>query len=162
MSDAICPPKQDDNSVQLLGGCSCGNIRLHVKLSKPANGFGPRDCDCSFCRKHGAMYLSDPNGSLQIQVNDTALVGEHRQGPEGQANFMFCKCCGVLTNVLHKCAEDGRLIGAVNSRAMNKFDKLFAEPVTVSPKLLTIEEKLQRWKMNWFGNVVLTNTTDKS
>ena len=136
---------------RLSGGCHCGNVALKVQLSRAADSFRPRVCDCEFCRKHGAAYLSDPDGALLLQVRDAALLGSYRQG-SGAAEMLVCRSCGVLIGALYRDGE--KLYGVVNSLALEAPQQLGAQQ-PVSPRTLTSEQKQQRWRQLWFANVTL-------
>jgi len=41
-------------------------------MEKSPPEFEPRAYDCSFCGQHQARAISDPNGALQISVEDGA------------------------------------------------------------------------------------------
>jgi len=138
--------------IKLKGGCHCGNIQLEVGLSRLPAEYNPRACDCDFCMKHGAAYLSDPDGSLSIRVKDGRLLGRYRQG-SGQAEFLLCSNCGVLVAVSYQ--EAGQTIAAVNSLVIE--DARFGEKTAVSPKKLGRDEKTKRWKDIWFRNVGFTD-----
>ncbi|TAJ92246.1 MAG: aldehyde-activating protein [Gammaproteobacteria bacterium] len=133
----------------LKGKCHCGNIRVAIELPDAPGGYGPRACDCEFCRKHGASYISDPHGSLRIEVETSRLLGKYRQGGE-IADCIFCSRCGVLVGVLYQ--ESGLLYAAVNSSILEDNGCLGAK-ISVSPKELTVSEKVRRWKELWFSNV---------
>ena len=133
------------------GGCHCGNIALEIELTEPPGAFRPRACDCDFCRKHAAAYLSDPRGRLTIRVERGSDLGRYRQG-DGLADFLFCRRCGVLAGVTRM--DGSRLRGAVNARAV--LDLAGIGPETpVSPKTLSAEAKTERWKGIWFSDVTL-------
>jgi len=137
---------------KLAGACHCGNIHISIALAQPPASYAPRTCDCDFCRKHGASYLSDPHGSLQLDVRDTAFMGKYRHGSQ-MADFLFCSRCGVLIGVLY---QDGkRMYGTVNCAALHQAEALGA-PRTVSPKLLASSEKTARWTALWFPDVHIT------
>ncbi|NWK78372.1 GFA family protein [Aquitalea sp. LB_tupeE] len=138
--------------VQLSGACHCGNIHLHLELSRPLADYNPRTCDCDFCRKHGASYLSDPHGRLQIAVRDTAGMGKYRHGSQ-LADFLFCTRCGVLVGVLYQ--DGSRLYGTVNCAALHETEAL-GTPVSVSPRQLDSSEKTARWSTLWFPDVRIT------
>ena len=70
--------------VQLSGGCHCGNLRLQVELTRIPGEYSPRACDCDFCCKHGAAWLSDPQGSLRISVRDAGQLVGNMSGGEKQ------------------------------------------------------------------------------
>jgi hypothetical protein len=134
---------------KVTGGCHCGNIIAEVELTAAPDICHPRACDCDFCRKHSAAYLSDPKGSLVIQIKNAAEVATYRQG-NGLAEFILCRTCGVLVAVLLR--SDVRIHGAVNVRAFEP-GVTFADERTVSPKKLSGDEKLKRWQDVWFANV---------
>src|SRR5688572_19722659 len=96
------------------GGCHCGNLVVEVDLSSEPAGYQPRACDCSFCRAHGAAWISDAKGSLVLRVKEPSERGIYRQGSE-QAELVLCRRCGVLVCVLLQ--DGGKLFGAVNAKA---------------------------------------------
>jgi hypothetical protein len=124
-----------------------------MDLTREPGAYNPRACDCTFCRKHGASYVSDAKGSLAIRIADQHHVGKYRQDG-GLAEFLLCRTCGVLVGVLY--SHDGRLYGAINTNVTDARESFGAEQ-TVSPKKLSGNEKVQRWQELWFPNVNLIN-----
>ena len=135
----------------LAGSCHCGAIRVSVGLARAPASYAPRACDCSFCRKHAAAYVSDPAGSLRISVAEPQHLGLYEQG-SGSADCLVCTRCGVLVGVAYN--EHGRIFATLNSRLVDG-DVRFAEPVAVSPQTLSAAEKIARWKALWFAAVVI-------
>lgn len=131
------------------GGCHCGNILVVIELARAPSAYNPRACDCEFCRKHGASYVSDAQGSVQIRIKDEHQSGRYRQG-SGLADFLVCRNCGVLVGVLHR--SDERLFAAINTKAVDVRATFGAEQ-SVSPKKLSDSEKVERWQDVWFSNV---------
>ena len=137
------------NIYKCLGGCHCGNIGLEIKVTNEPDSFNPRACDCDFCTKHGASYISDNNGELTIHLLNASQLNKYRHGNK-IADFLICQICGVLVCA---CYEDrGHLYATVNSKAIAQNNHFGIETV-VSPKLLSSEEKTQRWKDVWFSKV---------
>ena len=134
---------------KLNGSCHCENIHFELELSHAPDTYNPRACDCDFCRKHGASYLSDPDGSLTIHVKNERLLGKYRQG-SGTAECLVCKNCGVLIGVAYR--NEGAIFATINSNAVDA-GATFGERKAVSPKTLTANEKVERWKSIWFSNV---------
>ena len=99
----------------LSGGCHCGNIRIELELTRAPESYNPRACDCDFCTKHSAAYVSEPKGSLAIRVKDAGKIGRYRQG-NGIAEFLICTNCGVLVGVVYDA--EGRVYGAANAKAI--------------------------------------------
>lgn len=135
----------------LSGGCHCGNILLDIGLPQALTSYRPRACDCDFCRKHSAAYISDPQGSLGINIKNEGQTGRYRQG-SGQAEFLVCRNCGVLVGVLYM--SEGRLYGAANARAVEG-ETGFGPEQPVSPKTLSAGDKAKRWQDVWFSNVTV-------
>lgn len=132
------------------GNCHCGNIQVTLQLSDTPQNYSPRTCDCDFCLKHAASYISDSNGSIVFEVNHKDQLGKYRQG-SNSADFLFCKTCGILAGVVY---EDGdQKFSAINSRILEPLK--FKPEVFVSPKKLKADEKTNRWKQVWFSQVVI-------
>ena len=131
------------------GGCHCGNIRVELQLPRDPGAYALRACDCDFCRKHGAAYVSDPHALLTLRIRDERGAGTYRQG-SGQAEMLLCRDCGVLVGALHRA--DGRLYGAVNARVIDGGTRFGAEQ-PVSPQTLSAEDKVRRWQEIWCANV---------
>jgi len=126
------------------GGCHCGALRWRFETAHVLAELGPRACDCDFCMRHRAAWISDPQGRLRI--GDGPQVQRYRQG-SGQAEFLLCGTCGVLAAVMAR-TSDGHLLGAVNRNAFDLRDA-FAGETVVSPQVLTAETKLARWTQLW-------------
>ena len=135
----------------LSGGCHCGNIHIDMALTKASAEYSPRACDCDFCRKHGASYISDPQGTLRMTVRNFADFGRYKQG-SGASDCLFCRNCGVLVG--YSYAENGQIYAVVNSRAVDGAAQ-FGTETAASPKLLPQEKKTERWKQIWFRDVVI-------
>ncbi|MFZ5844514.1 MAG: aldehyde-activating protein [Pseudomonadota bacterium] len=139
----------------LTGSCYCGNLQLAIGLSQSPADYQPRACDCEFCCKHGAAWLSDPDGVLTITVRDDARLRRLKQGDE-LAEFLLCADCGVVVAVSYEAA--GTRFAAINARAVTlpaDRAQAFAEPVPASPKRLSAAEKTARWQQLWFRGVIL-------
>jgi hypothetical protein len=136
---------------KLSGGCHCGNIQVELELSGTPDTFHPRACDCDFCRKHSATYVSDAQGSLVIRLKHEADSGRYHQG-SGLAECLLCRNCGVLIGALYQ--SDTLLYATVNVKAVDAGVTFGAEQ-PVSPKQLSQSEKVKRWRDLWFSNVLI-------
>ena len=136
----------------LKGGCYCGKVRIAFGTSKSPTDLIPRVCDCAFCSKHGASYISDPDGSLAIQAKGLDTLSEYRHGAE-IARFLMCRSCGVLVAVVF---DDGAAsYGTLNVRCLEDPVEL-GPPQVVSPRKFTPEEKRRRWARLWTPGVQLS------
>ena len=133
----------------LQGGCHCGAISLAFSTALVPADTAPRACDCSFCRAHGAAWVSDANAQLIIHAHRPERLRRYRQGSLA-AQFLLCGGCGVLVAVVF---EDGeRTYAAVNTGCLEE-RAAFAPTASASPQRLSPEEKLARWRQLWIGEV---------
>ena len=129
-----------------IGGCHCGMLRWNLESTLCVTNFTPRACDCDFCTRHHAAWISDPKGTLTLHVLQTGVLQRYRQGSE-QAEFIICRDCGVLVAVVATDTR-GTLLGAVNRNAFDHREAFPAEEI-VSPQRLSPEQKLARWSEAW-------------
>ncbi len=135
------------NNQPLTGGCHCGAVTVEVYLPSEAETYHPRACDCNFCRKHDAAYLSDPDGAVAIQTDHRSGLNIMQQG-DNLAEFLCCGTCGQLIGVRwHQ-------YGSINARVITD-GTAFGEEITASPKKLSAEEKTSRWEALWFSEFVV-------
>lgn len=136
----------------LHGSCHCGRLRVEFSTGLDAASIVPRACDCSFCQKHGAAYISDPAGRMSVTESEPGAMREYRQGSDA-ARFLLCGRCGVLVAVVFE--HEARLYGVANAGCLDgRF--VLANPVPASPQRLAPEEKVSRWVELWVPDVMLT------
>jgi len=133
----------------MSGGCHCGNIRVQLELTGPPASYRPRACDCDFCRKHAAAWISDPAGRVKITIGHAPHAVTYRQGTR-QAELMLCGNCGVVVAALYR--SEGRRYAAVNAKVLDEAAG-FGSEQSVSPQTLSAAEKLTRWRDIWFADV---------
>jgi hypothetical protein len=141
-------------ATKLHGGCHCGRVQVEFTTSLDLGGVSPRACDCSFCQKHGAAYVSDPSGTLRIIAADPSALHSYRQGSE-VARFQLCSRCGVLVAVIFE--HNGNTYGAVNVGCLDE-RALLDVSVSVSPQQLSSQEKISRWLEVWVPGVQLVTS----
>ncbi len=74
--------------------CHCGAVELELDL--PDGVVDPRRCDCSFCRRRGAIVASVPLDGLRV-VKGTDHLGLY-QFNTFTARHYFCTTCGIYTH----------------------------------------------------------------
>lgn len=79
----------------MRGTCHCGAVELEVTLL-PEGMASARRCDCSFCRRRGAIVVSAPIDGVVIRrgAGNLALY----QFGTRTAKHWFCKTCGIYTH----------------------------------------------------------------
>jgi hypothetical protein len=74
--------------------CHCGAVEMRVALSDEFET--ARRCDCTFCRRRGAIAVSAPLDGITITKGADNLTlytwGTHT------AKHYFCKTCGIYTH----------------------------------------------------------------
>ncbi len=138
-------------AVTLQGSCHCGQLHLEFSIGQDPATIAPRACDCSFCQKHGAAYISDPAGRLTVAESRPGTLREYQQG-SNTAQFLICGNCGVLVAVIFR--HNSRIYGAANASCLDGPTGL-GKPVPASPQSLSPEEKVSRWLKLWVPDVVL-------
>jgi len=139
------------SATTLHGSCHCGQLSLAFSTALPPESLIPRACDCSFCRKHGAAYISDPAGRLSIHARGGAA--RHYQQGSNNADFLVCGRCGVLVAVLFEHLS--RVYGAVNAGCLDG-KPCFGEAVASSPQMLSADDRISRWIRLWVPDVELS------
>lgn len=82
-----------ENPVRLT--CHCGAVELSVNLSEGLDR--ARRCDCSYCRRRGAIAISAPvDGGVTI-VKGAENLTLYQWGTK-TAKHWFCKTCGIYTH----------------------------------------------------------------
>ena len=74
--------------------CHCGAVELRLHL--PDGIVDPRRCDCSMCRRRGAIAASVAEDGLEI-----VRGGEHLRRYQFNthvAEHYFCSVCGIYTH----------------------------------------------------------------
>jgi hypothetical protein len=79
---------------QHRASCHCGSVVLELDL--PDGIVDPRRCDCSICRRKGAVVASVPLSGIRIVQGADAL--RLYQFNTRTARHYFCANCGIYTH----------------------------------------------------------------
>lgn len=74
--------------------CHCGSVELELQL--PDGIVDPRRCNCSICRRKGAVVGSVPLSGLKIVKGEDKL--SLYQFETKEAEHYFCSICGIYTH----------------------------------------------------------------
>lgn len=96
--------------------CHCGALSARYQTSTALEAWGVRACQCSFCRAHDALSVSDPGGSLEFRASQAEHLQRYRFG-SGITEFLLCRACGVYIGAC-LASEHGRF-GIINARALS-------------------------------------------
>ena len=122
------------------GRCHCGALTVGFETGNP---LAPRECQCSFCRKHHARSVSDPEGTAAITLGGQAA--RYRFGA-ALGDFLICGQCGVYLGAVQDI--DGQLYAVLNLTAFNDpHDDVIGEPMTYAGE--TAEQRTARRRSRW-------------
>jgi hypothetical protein len=79
--------------VNFSGACHCGSLKASFETQKSPAELGVRTCQCDFCRRVGAVNISDPYGEVVIDAKEGDVI-RYRFALR-TADFLICKNCGV-------------------------------------------------------------------
>jgi hypothetical protein len=85
--------------------CHCGAVELALHL--PDGDVDPRRCDCSICRRKGAIVASVSLAGLRVVKGHDVLT--LYQFNTHTARHYFCSVCGIYTH--HQRRSDPGLYG---------------------------------------------------
>jgi len=74
--------------------CHCGSVEMELNL--PDGLIDVRRCDCSLCRRRGAIVASVPLSGIRIVKGESAL--KLYQFNTKTAKHYFCSNCGIYTH----------------------------------------------------------------
>lgn len=74
--------------------CHCGAVILEIHL--PDGIPAPHRCDCSFCKRKGAIVAAVPASALKVLRGEAAL--RTYQFGNQIAEHFFCGNCGIYTH----------------------------------------------------------------
>ena len=110
----------------LTGGCHCGNMKVAFETSRDPRDLPLRACQCSFCRRHGAVHTSDPEGRLVVDVGQPERLQRYRFAL-GITDFLICRTCGTYVAAVTEL--EGRSLGVLNVIVLDEREP-FARPPT--------------------------------
>lgn len=74
--------------------CHCGAVEMELDLPNGLENL--RRCDCSLCRRRGAIAASVPLAGIKIVKGEESL--QLYQFNTQTAKHYFCKVCGIYTH----------------------------------------------------------------
>ncbi|SFV16097.1 GFA family protein [Pseudoduganella namucuonensis] len=97
------------------GSCHCGNVKFEVE----GEVTGALSCNCSICRRKGALLAFFPRAALKLLTPEDALASYTFN--KHVIRHRFCKTCGI-----HPYGEGvdqkGNAMAAVNLNCLEDFE----------------------------------------
>ena len=100
----------------LKGACHCGTVQFEIH----ADPRGARRCNCSICRRKGAIMLTASETEFQLTAGAENLA--LYQWNTKTARHYFCKSCGIYTHHWRRSApEYGYNSGCIEGIDLEQF-----------------------------------------
>jgi hypothetical protein len=106
------------------GSCHCGAVHISFLSEKKPEEMRVGRCGCSFCRRHGARTLGEPQGLVEFRARPQDLT-RYRFGL-GITDYLLCAKCGAYVGAV--MPDEGRTIGIVNVNSLDIRDTFDAAP----------------------------------
>jgi hypothetical protein len=139
--------------MEIRGRCHCGNIAFVLTWEPDPAEIPARACTCTFCRKHGGVWTSNPAGALAVEITDAGAVNAYEFGTK-TARFHVCARCGVVPVVTSEI--DGHVYAVVSVNAFEGVDPALLRHGAASFDGEGTDSRLARRKRNWIGRVTLS------
>jgi len=105
------------------GACLCGKVTWRFD----AEPDGATACNCTACRRYGALWIYGHEG---VDVHVTGETTRFTRGPDRALSFNFCPGCGNVTDWRGlRPQPDGRIRQAVNLRLAVDPEQAMAIPI---------------------------------
>jgi hypothetical protein len=98
------------------GSCHCGAV-TYTAQSAPITG--AMSCNCSICRRAGALLAFVPATAFTLDSGDDALTSYKFN--KHVIDHVFCKSCGIKS-FAHGKGRDGTAMVALNVRCLDGVD----------------------------------------
>jgi hypothetical protein len=130
----------------LDGSCHCGALTVSFETARAPAELPLRACGCSFCRRHGAIAVTDPAGRVEVRIRDAGRLSRYQFGLRS-SDFLLCRACGVYVAAV--CAVDGRTYATLNANVLDARSAFTAVPTPVDYQGETREQRLARRARSW-------------
>lgn len=139
------------SALPVTGNCHCGRVAVELSSDHAASELPLRACQCSFCRKHNARTVVDPQGQVRIRGHGPTDILRYRFGLR-TADFFLCSGCGVYLGAV--CRIDGADYSTINVNCFPDpgFAGRAAEPAIFDGE--TEAERLARRRAAWTPTIV--------
>ena len=131
---------------EIKGQCHCGRVRVRVRLSETPETLELRACQCSFCRRQGAVTFADPRGHVVIEAATPDALLRYRFALK-TADYLICAECGTYVGVLLDAG--GVHLATINAAGMDLAPFRGREPSPADYDAEGFEERLRRRLAAW-------------
>ncbi len=128
------------------GSCHCGGIGVELDTAVAPEDTQLRACQCSFCRMHQGLAVSDPAGHLKFREREPGRLQLYRFAL-GTADFILCSNCGAYAGAVLE--DGGERVGILNIRLLDRFSDFTAVPTPMDygreNQGRRVSRRLEKW-----------------
>lgn len=128
-----------------LGQCHCGRLKASFESQKSPQKLGVRTCQCDFCRRVGAINISDPEGEVVIEAKADEMI-RYRFALR-TADFLICKECGVYIAAV--TGEGTNIRSTLNVAGLRMMAFLSIDEAPMQYGAETAERRIARRAEKW-------------
>ncbi len=127
------------------GECHCGKLKASFQTEKTPQALGVRTCQCEFCRAHGAVNISDPDGRVTIEAARENVA--RYSFALRTADFLICKRCGVYIAAV--MGEGDKIVSTLNVAGLRMKPFLAVDEAPMEYGAETTDERIARRYAKW-------------
>lgn len=133
--------------VLYTGSCHCGGVTVEFETPTDPATLDVRHCQCSFCRAHGAISVSDPKGRIRYIENKPGAMKRYQFGMKS-ADYILCRDCGVYLGAT--MTEGGKDVYATtNIRTYAERERFSKPPRPIVYEQEDLETRRARRRERW-------------
>ena len=136
----------------LTGSCHCGDVSLAFETGKEPGEFTVRTCQCSFCRKHGARAVADPEGQLTVSLTREDAARRY-QFDAKTADFVVCRTCGAYVCAILEA--DGAAYSTININVLDGRAEFPDDELPVTYDTEAVGQRIERRIATWTPTKVI-------
>ena len=129
------------------GSCHCGGVTVEFETPTDPADLPLRECQCGFCRRHGAISVSDPKGRIRYIESRPGAMRRYRFGMKS-ADYILCRDCGVyLGAVMTEGGQD--VFATTNLRAYPDRERFKQAPRPIVYEEESLDARRARRRERW-------------
>lgn len=127
------------------GQCHCGTVKASFETAKTPEALGVRTCQCDFCRRQGAVNISDADGRIAIECRPDDIA-RYCFGLL-TADFLVCRTCGTYIAAVMGAGD--RIVSTLNVVGLRMADFLDIAEAPADYDAETTEARIARRYDRW-------------
>lgn len=129
------------------GSCHCGGVTVEFETAADPADIPLRECQCGFCRRHGAVSATDPKGRIRYAEKTPGAMKRYQFGLKS-ADYILCNECGVYLGAV--MTEDGRdTYATTNIRTYADRDRFTRTPQPIVYEDEPLDVRRARRRERW-------------